>query len=108
MRSAKLEDMVKGWFVGHFNPTVHHTDTCEVAVKYYKAGDSEARHYHRIATEITVVVSGRIRMLGREWSAGDIIKLEPGEETEFLALTDTSNVVVKFPSVANDKYIVNL
>lgn len=104
MKSARLDEMVKGWFVGGFNPTVLSTDACEVAVKHYRAGDSEAAHFHKIATEVTVVVSGSIRMAGRVWNAGDIIVLEPGEVSAFEALTDAVNVVVKLPGALNDKF----
>ncbi|MES2204580.1 MAG: hypothetical protein V4496_05085 [Pseudomonadota bacterium] len=105
MNHAHLEDMIKGWFVGGFSPTAYHTQACEVAVKNYKAGDYEATHFHKIATETTLVFSGRVRMAGREWSAGDIIVLEPGEKTDFEALTEAVTVVVKVPGAPNDKYI---
>ena len=104
MKHAHLDDMVKGWFVGGFSPTAHHTEACEVAVKTYRAGEREAAHYHRVATEITLVLSGSVRMAGREWKAGDIVVLEPGETTDFEALTDAVNVVVKTPGALNDKY----
>lgn len=105
MKQARLDDMTKGWFVGAFSPTVHATDACEVAVKHYKAGDKEGAHYHKIATEITLIVSGRVRMAGREWGAGDIVVMEPGDVTDFEALTDAVNVVVKTPGALNDKYL---
>jgi quercetin dioxygenase-like cupin family protein len=37
---------------------------------------------------------------------GDIILLEPGEATSFEALQDTTTFVIKFPSVKDDKYLV--
>jgi quercetin dioxygenase-like cupin family protein len=107
MNHAKLSDMVKGWFVGSFNPTAYSTDACEVAVKSYKTGEKEAEHYHKVATETTLILSGRVRMAGREWGEGDIIVLEPGESTDFEALTDVINIVVKTPSALNDKFLVN-
>ncbi|EGQ9613089.1 hypothetical protein PY199_002495 [Vibrio cholerae] len=106
MNEAKLEDMIRGWFVGNFEPTVYSTNDCEVAVKSYKAGEHEAAHFHKIATEITVVIEGHVRMAGKEWQAGDIIVIKPGEVTDFEALTDAKNVVVKIPGAANDKYTV--
>ena len=105
MKIYKINDMIKGWFVGNFDPTLIKTNEVEVAVKKYKAGDSEETHYHKIATEITVVVSGRIRMNGKEYVAGDIIVMEPGEATDFEALEDTSCTVVKYPGANNDKYL---
>ena len=104
MKSARLEDMVKGWFVGAFKPTAHPTDSCEVAVKRYAAGEREALHHHKLATEITVILSGRVRMRGHDWGAGDILVLAPGEATQFEALEDTVSVVVKTPGASNDKY----
>ena len=85
-----------------------HSTACEVAVKHYAAGDREDVHHHRIATEITLIVSGEVEMMGRRWGAGDIVVVEPGEATDFVAHTDAVNVVVKLPSAAGDKYLGTL
>jgi quercetin dioxygenase-like cupin family protein len=107
MKQAKLKDMVRGWFVGGFSPTSLDTQVCEVGVKSYKEGDYEAAHYHKIATEVTLVFSGRVYMCGQEWNAGDIVVVEPGEVTDFKAITDSVNIVVKVPGALDDKYIVD-
>ena len=106
MRFAKLNEMVKGWFVGNFNPTLYRTSDVEVAVKRYCAGDHEGMHYHKIATEITVVVFGTVRLNGKEYSTDDIIVMEPNEATNFYAVTDAVTAVVKLPGANNDKYPV--
>lgn len=106
MKTARLAEMRKGWFVGNFEPSLYKTNDVEVAVKRYRAGDHEAAHYHKIATELTVVISGTVRMNGVGYTEGDIIVMEPGEITDFEALTDAENVVVKIPGANNDKYIV--
>ena len=62
MRTARLEDMVKGWFVGNFEPSLIKTNDVEVAVKSYNKGDYEEKHYHKIATELTVIIQGRVKM----------------------------------------------
>lgn len=102
-----LKDMIGGWFVGDFEPTVARTDAFEVGVKSYKAGDRDARHYHKIAREITLVVSGSVRMLDKVWDAGSIVVIEPGVVNEFEALTDATLTVVKIPSAKDDKYLVD-
>lgn len=107
MKHNRLDDMIKGWFIGAFNPVAFHTDACEVAVKRYSKGDHEGSHMHKIATEITVIVEGSVRMCGKEWHTGDIITIPPGESTNFLALTDVLTVVVKCPGALNDKYIID-
>lgn len=106
MKVEHLDDMTKGWFVGNFKPSLYKTNNCEVAVKSYKKGDKEDKHYHKIATEITVIVKGKVRMFDTEYSEGDIIVVEPGDATAFEALEDAMNVVVKIPGVNNDKYEV--
>ena len=107
MQTAKLENMVKGWFVGNFIPTLYKTNDVEVAVKLYSRGDYEESHYHRIATEITVILCGKAKMNGIEYGSGDIIVMEPNEATDFECLEDgTKNIVVKIPGANNDKYIV--
>ena len=106
MKLHKLKDMVKGWFVGNFEPSLYKTDLVEVGVKEYKTGDKEQLHYHKVATEITVIVTGMVTMNGIIYNSGDIITIEPGESTNFEALTDTITTVVKLPCVKDDKYIV--
>jgi anti-sigma factor ChrR (cupin superfamily) len=104
MELHSLDHFTKGWFVGKFHPTLIDTGDVEVAVKHYRAGDSEARHHHRAATELTAVISGTVRMNGREIGAGQIIKLAPGISADFAALTDAVTVVVKHPGATHDKY----
>lgn len=105
MKINQLENMVKGWLVGDFDPSMLKTKDFEVAIKRYKAGDGEPRHVHRVATEITVIVSGRVEMNRQSFFEGDIIKLEPGESTDFKVIEDTITVVIKAPCVAGDKYL---
>lgn len=105
MQTFSLEEMKKGWFVGNFSPTCWKVDAFEVACQRYTAGTCEAPHVHRIATEVTLVVSGIVRMNGQDFQAGTIFLIEPGEMADFCALTDTVTVVVKAPSLPGDKYV---
>lgn len=106
MKIAKLDDMIKGWFIGNFEPSLCKTNDVEVAVKKYNKGDYEDKHYHKIATEYTLIISGRVRMNNKEYKNGDIIIMEPYETTDFECLEDnTISVVVKLPGANNDKYI---
>lgn len=105
MKTANLDEMVKGWFVGDFSPTLIKTTNVEVAVKKYKKGDFEAGHYHKLATEITVIVSGKVKMNGKIYREGDIVVIEPCEVTDFEALEDSVSTVVKFPGAKDDKYV---
>tara|TARA_R110002110_G_scaffold13396_1_gene64076 strand:+ start:1190 stop:1501 length:312 start_codon:yes stop_codon:yes gene_type:complete len=101
-----LDAMIGGWFVGDFEPSVIRTKDFEVAVKKYKAGDKEARHIHKVATELTVIISGKVLMNSQEYDEGSIIQISPNTSSDFEAIEDTVTVVVKTPSVAGDKYVL--
>lgn len=106
MQIFRLENMKSGWFIGAFEPSVCFTAACEVAVKKYKKGSLETAHYHAKATEITLILEGSAIMCNQQMGSGDIICLDPFEVTSFEALTDVVTVVIKLPSVADDKYSV--
>jgi ribosomal protein L3 len=55
-------------------------------------------------TPVTVILAGEVEMAGKRYQAGDIVVIEPGEETDFRALTDATNVVVKVPGAPDDKF----
>jgi len=106
MKLNKLNEMFKGWIIGNFEPSLYKTDDFEVAVKDYKAGDKDEKHYHKIATEITIVSKGMVLMNGVTYNEGDIITIEPGEVADFEAVSDATTTVIKIPCVKGDKYIV--
>jgi hypothetical protein len=104
LEKYNLEEMSKGWFIGNFEPSLFKTNDVEVGIKKYKKGDFENLHFHKIATEFTVVVSGVVVMNDVQYVENDIIKISPGISTNFEALTDVVTVVVKLPGANNDKY----
>jgi hypothetical protein len=105
MKKFFLENMINGWFVGDFTPSAFSTSSCEVGLKRYVTGQREELHYHKVATEITLIVSGKVKMMDLTYGDGDIVVLEPGTPTDFEALTDVVSVVVKIPGVLGDKYL---
>jgi hypothetical protein len=107
MKIFKLKDMHSGWFIGNFQPSVFKTNDVEVAIKKYREGDYENAHYHKLATEFTVIVSGSVKMNDEIYTEGDVIVIEPYESTDFRAMTDVITTVVKLPGANNDKYLLN-
>lgn len=105
MDKHNLNDFVRGWFVGGFEPTLFQTTDVEVAVQHFEQGAKEQTHFHKIATEITVIVSGKARMNDQILETGDIVRILPGELTDFEAIEETVTVVVKLPGALNDKYL---
>ena len=104
MKTYKLNNMKRGWFVGNFLPTCYNLPECEVACQYYKKGDVEDRHVHKVATELTLIAVGHASMNGIDLQPGDILMLDPQESSDFQALEDTISIVVKIPSISGDKY----
>lgn len=104
MKIENLDNFFRGWFVGDFEPTLYKTTDVEVAVQYYKKGTVQSSHLHKIATEITVVVLGKVKINNVIYKEKDIILIEPNEVSSFQALEDTTTLVVKIPSSKNDKY----
>ena len=105
MQVKNLSQMNGGWFVGNFEPTCLALAECEVAVKRYAAGETEPRHVHLIAVELTLVLSGRVMLNNTELGPGDIACLSPGEPASFSAIEDAVTVVVKSPSAPSDKHL---
>lgn len=105
MKKDDLSAFTGGWFIGNFTPSLFKTEEVEVAVKYYKPGDYDKKHFHKYGTEYTAIIKGKVKMLDKEYNEGDIITISPLESTDFLAITETITAVVKIPGKPGDKYL---
>ena len=105
MKRYDSTEFISGWIIGNFLPSIHHNENFEIAVKRYNQGDTEGRHFQLTATEITFVVSGKIRMNNEVLVENQIIELQPLEEFEFEALEKSVVVCIKYPSLPEDKVI---
>lgn len=105
MRKYNLTNFTKGWFIGNFEPSLFKTNNFEIAIKKYKNGDYEDLHMHKISTEWTIIISGKVKMNEIEYSEGDIIQINNGEYSNFCCLSDVTTCVVKIPCVENDKFL---
>ena len=99
-----LQNFTKGWLIGDFNPSLLKIKDVEVAIKKYKSGDKETKHYHKIATEYTIVLTGKVKLINKIFNPDDIIVIYPNTENEFECLEDCILLVIKTPSVVGDKY----
>jgi len=104
MKTSKLSECgARGWFIGDFDGAVHRTKDFEVTYQKNSRGQT-ASHIHKIAYEITLVISGRQICNGQMFSAGDICILEPGDISQIEYLEETEVVTIKTPSVPSDKH----
>lgn len=106
MKIDKFSKMRAGWFVGDFEPSVWRTAAFEVGYKFNYKDEQVDAHIHRVSTEISFLLRGKVKIQGQIMSAGDIITLEPGELGDPEFLEDCEFLVVKVPSVIGDKYNV--
>lgn len=106
MKVFKLSEMVKGWFIGDFEPSIIKTKDFEVGVLDRPPGLERPKHFHKEAVEISVMVEGRAKINGTEINVGDIFLLEKGEVVDAEFYEKSRLVVVKTPSVIGDKYLV--
>ncbi len=104
MNKYNLQNFTKWWLIGNFEPSLFKTEAFEVAVKSYKKWDKEDSHFHKVATEYTILNSGKFRMNEHIYTAGDIVEILPWESTDFECLEDWDTTVVKIPCVSWDKY----
>ncbi len=105
MKKFRFEDMKRGWFIGDFEPTAFKTKNFEVAVGHHKKGEVWDKHFHKLATEITLILEGKVKMNDEIFVKGDIFIIYPNEIVAPVFLEETDYVVVKTISDKNDKYI---
>ena len=103
MERRNVVGYVGGWFIGDFVPTMLATRDFEVCIKRYSTGDREPLHFQLLATEFTLVISGRCRIGAYMLGPDDVLRIDPLEAADFEALTDVVLVAIKTPSISSDK-----
>ncbi len=105
MKKLHLSDSgARGWFIGDFPEAIVRTKDFEVCYQKDSHLINQRDHYHKIITEVQLVVRGKMKINGEIFGVGDICVLEPGEEYRSEYLEETDVVAVKFPSIPDDKY----
>ena len=106
MITGRLEDMVRGWVVGDFEPSLLKTKDFEVAILLHKKAEEWPAHYHKIATEYNILLSGSMSVCGKELVEGDTFTILPNEVAAPVFYEDCRIVCIKVPSIPGDKYLV--
>ncbi len=106
MKISKIAKMKGGWFIGDFEPTAFHSKDFEVSYKVHKKGEKWDTHTHKIATEINLLIEGRMENCGVPIKSGDIFIVYPNEKMEPIFHEDCKIICVKTPSVKGDKHII--
>lgn len=100
----RLSDFTRGWLIGDFEPALLRTKDFEVGILTHKKDEKWPKHYHKLAVEYNVLMSGKMLVNGIELNSGDVFVIEKNEVSEPIFLEDCTVLVVKTPSVIGDKY----
>tara|TARA_R110000868_G_scaffold260685_1_gene518829 strand:- start:415 stop:735 length:321 start_codon:yes stop_codon:yes gene_type:complete len=106
MITGRLEDMFRGWVIGDFEPSLLKTQDFEVAILLHKKAEEWPAHYHKIATEYNILLSGTMSVCGKELVEGDTFIILPNEVAVPVFHEDCRIVCIKVPSLPDDKYLV--
>lgn len=107
MKVSKINDFKNGWFIGNFEPTLLKTKDFEVAHHFYPKGFKGEHHTHKIATEYNYILSGKLIASSQTLGPGDIFIYEPNDVSDVIFLEDTNLIIIKTPSIPDDKYKVD-
>jgi quercetin dioxygenase-like cupin family protein len=92
------------WLVGDFEPALVQTKDVGVGVLEIAKGHKADGHFHRQHTEFNVILSGKAMINEVVYNKGDIFIFLPNERSYVEYLEDTILLVIKAPSVRNDKF----
>ena len=106
MEVYNIDDFKKGWFIGNFEPSIFKNPFFEVAHHFHPAGFEGELHTHKVATEVTYIVRGSLTASKKKLKARDMFVYHPNEIADVIFHEDTDLIVIKWPSVPNDKYEV--
>lgn len=106
MKRKKLNDFVRGWFIGNFEPSLLKTEDFEVGIRCFKKGEKADAHYHKQGREYNCLISGKMTMHGEEINAGELYVIEPWEVANPVFLEDCMVMAIKIPGAPNDKFVV--
>jgi hypothetical protein len=96
----------RGWFVGSFERAVFQTNDLEAGYQVNLKGETSKPHFHKIATEINLIVRGAVLINGELYTAGMGVIFYPTEVAECVYIEDTETMVIKTPGALNDKYLI--
>ena len=101
-----ISRFTRGWFIGDFEPSILRTKDFEVAVISHEKDEHIPKHYHSIATEYNILLSGKMFINNKTIKPGDIFVFEKNEAVDAKVMESSQVLCVKVPSVIGDKHDV--
>lgn len=110
MYTKSLDEFVRGWVIGDFEPSLLRTKEFEVGVIRHPKGEKWPKHLHKEATEYNILVSGKMIIMEGDYGwpihAPKVFVIPSGEAIKPIFIEDCVVVTIKVPSAIGDKYIV--
>lgn len=98
----------RNWIIGDFEPSLLKTKDFEVAVFYINKGQRSDLHVHLECLEVNIIITGECLVnsggVKHRLSDGDIFTFPKGVKTDVEYTKDTTLVIIKTPSVPDDKH----
>ena len=107
-----INDFTNGWFICYFEPSLFKNPFFEVAHQHHPKGKIGDKHLHKLTTEVTYIVKGSMIIKDkhlkrdRTLSTGNMFTFFPNEVSDVEFLEDSDLIVVRWPSIPTDKYMV--
>ena len=103
---TKIDDYTRGWFIGNFEPSLLKTKDFEVSYKLHPKDQKWDFHYHKKATEINILVKGKMIINNVIYNSNEVFIINPNIISCPFFLEDCEIICIKIPSIQNDKYII--
>lgn len=108
MIEYNIDQFKLGWFIGDFEPSILRTKDFEVAYRVQKKDEYHAPHVHPIGVEYNYLIKGQMTINGRKFVGPTVFVIEAGEECYPVMDTDCELIIVKTPSLPNDKVLLEV
>jgi dTDP-glucose pyrophosphorylase/mannose-6-phosphate isomerase-like protein (cupin superfamily) len=105
-KSININEYVRGWLIGDFEPCIKKTTNYEIGVLRHKQGEKWDFHYHKDVREINILLSGEMVINNVSVKKDTIFIFEKGMISCPLFFTDCVVLCIKVPSVPGDKLII--
>ena len=111
MKISNINEYKNGWFVGDFDPSIFKNPFFEIGHHKHKANEETFPHTHKVTTELNYIISGELMIGNSETteilSAGDMWIYHAHDVSDVEFLTDVELIVIRWPSVPSDKYLID-
>jgi dTDP-glucose pyrophosphorylase len=106
IKTQNLNETVRGWFIGDFEPSFYKTNEFEVGYLFHKKGEKWDVHYHENITEINLLIDGKMILNDIEINKNEVFIINKNEIACPIFLEDCYIICVKTPGILKDKVII--